>query len=75
MSLYFTAQEGRETQQIAACEIVGLETDRPEELRVASDPWALRCDVERIVGEDRVPCEELERLLSRYGDSGTDAGS
>jgi hypothetical protein len=35
---------------------------------VLSDPYAMRVEVERLVGEDRVPAEVLERLLADYGD-------
>jgi hypothetical protein len=35
-----------------------------------ADPHVLRCQAERIVGEDRVPVEELERLCSEYGGIG-----
>jgi hypothetical protein len=36
---------------------------------VPSDPYTLRREAERVIGEDRVPAEELERLLAAYGDS------
>lgn len=32
-----------------------------------ANPYALRREAERIVGEDRVPAEELERLCGSYG--------
>jgi len=33
-----------------------------------TDHYALRTEAERIVGEDRVPAEVLERLVADYGD-------
>jgi len=39
-----------------------------------TDPYVLRCEVERIIGEDRVPTEELARLLTDYGDDAQAAG-
>jgi hypothetical protein len=38
---------------------------------VPADPYTLRCEAERLVGEDRVPSEELERLCSEYGGIGS----
>lgn len=35
-----------------------------------ADPYTLRREVERLVGEDRVPVEELERLCREYGGIG-----
>ena len=39
-------------------------------MSVPLDPYTLRCEAERLVGEDRVPGEELERLCSEYGGMG-----
>lgn len=36
-----------------------------------ADPCTLRREAERLVGEDRVPTEELERLCSEYGGIGS----
>lgn len=33
-----------------------------------TDPYAIRCEAERIIGEDRVPTEVLERLIADYGE-------
>jgi hypothetical protein len=38
---------------------------------VPADRYTLRCEAERLVGEDRVPSEELERLCSEYGGIGS----
>lgn len=38
-----------------------------------ADPYTLRREAERLVGEDRVPTEELERLCSEYGGIGSAA--
>lgn len=35
-----------------------------------ADLYTLRCEAERLVGEDRMPSEELERLCSVYGGIG-----
>jgi hypothetical protein len=37
---------------------------------VPADPYTLRREAERLVGEDRVPVEELERLCREYGGIG-----
>jgi hypothetical protein len=38
---------------------------------VPADPYTLRREAERLVGEDRVPAEELERLCCDYGGVGS----
>jgi hypothetical protein len=38
---------------------------------VPADPYTLGREVERLVGEDRVPTEVLERLCAEYGGVGT----
>lgn len=39
-------------------------------MTVLADPYTLRCEAERLVGEDRIPTEELERLCREYGGIG-----
>lgn len=39
---------------------------------MVTDPYTLRTEAERIVGEDRLPTEELERLCSLYGGGAPD---
>ena len=34
---------------------------------MASDPCTLRAEAERVIGEDRVPEEELRRLVAAFG--------
>ncbi len=37
---------------------------------MASDPYTLRAEAERVIGEDRVPEEELRRLVAAFGPPG-----
>lgn len=42
-------------------------------MSAVADAYTLRCEAERLIGEDRVPAEELERLCSEYGAIGSAA--
>jgi len=62
------------------CSLVGVYTRTSLEIPVtglsaephSSDPTVLRLEAEKLIGEDRVPADELQLLLDRYG--GEDAG-
>ena len=42
-------------------------------MSVSSDPYTLRQEAERVIGEDRVPAEELRRLVATFGHPEADA--
>ena len=35
----------------------------------AQDPYAIRCEAERLISEDRVPADVLAAIVRDYGDS------
>lgn len=41
---------------------------RAKEGNLMSDPYAIRREAERIIGEDRVPTDVLEELIAAHGD-------
>src|SRR5712671_4951548 len=68
VELYFAAQDPEESCAIGGCEVKGLQPKATGGCIVAPDPYTVRCEVERLVGEGRIPTEELERLRAEYGE-------
>jgi hypothetical protein len=42
--------------------------DKPDPKSTTADPYEIRLEAERIIGEDRVPTPVLADLLAQYGD-------